>query len=90
MSGAGARMSLVVAVVLAAIWMLVPTFLPKDSRARIEAAAERAADPELPAPSTPDPWWVKALPSRFVTLGLDLRGGIDLKKRARVRTSHLL
>jgi preprotein translocase subunit SecD len=78
MSGVGARMSVVVAVVFAALWMLVPTFLPKESRARIEAAAERAADPELPAPATPDPWWVKALPSRFVTLGLDLRGGIDL------------
>ncbi len=78
MSGVGLKSSVIVATVLAAVWVLTPTFLGKDVQARLEAAAARQADPDLPAPSTPDPWFVEWLPNKAVTLGLDLRGGIDL------------
>ncbi len=78
MSGAGPRAAVIAASVLVAGWMLTPTFLGKDVQARLEAAAAREADPDLPAPATPDPWYVAWLPNKVVTLGLDLRGGIDL------------
>ncbi len=78
MSGLQLRLATIAAAVLVSVWMLVPTVMGEAVQARIEAAAERAANPDLPAPATPDAWYIAWLPNKAVNLGLDLKGGIDL------------
>lgn len=69
---------LMLAVILVAIWTLLPTLLGKDVQDTLERAAayEKLEDP--PPLDEPFPWWVDWLPNRKINLGLDLQGGIDL------------
>lgn len=76
--GVLARLGVCLAVLLAACWLLTPTFMGDAAVQKIEAAAERAQHPDAPPPTEADPWWVKVLPNKKVNLGLDLQGGIDL------------
>lgn len=78
MSSGRLKLATIVAVALTGVWMLLPTLMGPTVQGRIEAAAERAKDDTLAPPETPDPWYIAWLPNKVVTLGLDLRGGIDL------------
>jgi preprotein translocase subunit SecD len=77
-TGLTARVAFVIVTILLAIWILIPSFLPKEDQARLEAAALRAADPDVPEPETPDPWYIQYLPNTAINLGLDLQGGLEL------------
>lgn len=73
-----ARLVTILVSIFLAVWILVPSFLNKEDQARMDAAAERAADPDLPEPSTPDPWYIQYLQNKKIVLGLDLQGGLEL------------
>lgn len=75
-SGLIARLVIVAASVVLAVWILIPTFAGEQVQAEIEAYAARDAEDEAPAEATP--WYVRVLPNAKVNRGLDLQGGIDL------------
>jgi preprotein translocase subunit SecD len=76
--GVYARLGVVGLSVVAAVWVLLPTFLGKEVQNNLELAAKRAAMDDPPALETPLPSYVHWLPNKVVNLGLDLQGGIDL------------
>ena len=77
-TGLLARMGAILFTTFLAIWLLIPTFLPPEDWKRIEDLAARTADPDLPEPVTPDPWYIASLPNLKMVLGLDLQGGLEL------------
>lgn len=77
-NGLIARIVAVVLSFLLSFWILAPNFLSKEDQHRLEAAAARAKDADLPEPETPDPWYIALLPNQKINLGLDLQGGIEL------------
>lgn len=72
------RFTVVLAVLLAAVWVLLPTFLGKEVQDTLARAAAHAKLEDPPELAEPFPWWVSVLPNRKLNLGLDLQGGIDL------------
>ncbi len=77
------RFSIVVAVVLWALWSIAPSLLDESVQQKLSAQAERASDAATgddaaDAAEEELDWWMKLLPSYRLSLGLDLQGGIDL------------
>ncbi len=73
-----ARLGVVLVTVLAAVWVLLPTFLGKEVQDNLELAAKRAKMDNPPPLEKPLPDYVNFLLNRKINLGLDLQGGIDL------------
>jgi protein-export membrane protein SecD len=78
------RFSIVVAVILWAIWSILPSLLGESAQEKMAAQADRASsaatgdDAGADDPEEAVEWWRKLLPSYRLSLGLDLQGGIDL------------
>ena len=88
-SGLAVRTVIALTAILAAIWVLLPTFLGKEYQDTLEKHAEWAAMEEPYEPTEPWPWWVDYLPNRKIQEGLDLQGGIDLTLEVEVKEADL-
>lgn len=79
------RLVVVLAAVLAALWMLTPTIGGAQMQEQLDAYAKAvkvAEETDEPIPEFP--WWVKVLPNKSIALGLDLQGGLDLSMQVDV------
>ena len=80
------RFAVVIAALLWAVWILIPTIVGDSAtkiiaaqaeRARIAAAGGDEAAVEAAVPDE-DPWWAPLMSKSVINKGLDLQGGIDL------------
>jgi len=78
-----ARMGLIIATVLLAVYTLIPTMIAEDAMHTLHAQATGLGDDDPGAEEAPQEepvvtGWKAYLPDAKINLGLDLQGGIDL------------
>ncbi len=72
------KVTIITAVLLWAVYSLLPTFLGKSAAERNADMAAAAEGGDAAAAEAPDDWYWEYLPDSRINLGLDLQGGIDL------------